>query len=151
FTIWVTPDEALLVLKFPSPSYEAVIEWLPPTDSEFVVNAAWPEPLTGMDPRVVSPSLNVMVPVSVPAPGVTTLTVAVKVTDWAETDEFGDEVTDVVVFGLFTSGAAPEEVLVLKFPSPAYAAVIEWPPKESDLVVVNVAWPELSVPVPSVV
>src|SRR4051812_50151391 len=33
-------------------------------------------------PRIVVPSLNVTVPVGVPAPGLETLTVAVNVTDW---------------------------------------------------------------------
>jgi hypothetical protein len=33
-------------------------------------------------PRVVEPSMNVTLPVGVPAPGVTTPMVAVKVTDW---------------------------------------------------------------------
>src|SRR5437899_4990846 len=37
-------------------------------------------------PKLVEPSLKVTVPVAVPAPGEVTLTVAVKVTDWPNTD-----------------------------------------------------------------
>ena len=40
-------------------------------------------------PRVVDPSLNVTVPVGVPAPGAVTVTVAVKVTDWPTFERIG--------------------------------------------------------------
>lgn len=89
----------VLLLKFPSPPYSAVIEWLPP-DSEFVVNAAWPEISVTAGPRGVVPSLNVTVPVGVPVPGTTTL------------DEMADELTAVVVFALFTF-CVSAEVLIL--------------------------------------
>src|SRR5881396_3211640 len=118
----------MLVLKFPSPPYEAVIEWLP-TDSELVVvNVAWPE-LSVPVPSVVLPSLNVTVPVGVPVPGAAALTVAVKVTDSPET-ELPDGLTDVVVSALLTVWVSVDEMLVLKFPSPPYVAVMVWSPTD---------------------
>jgi hypothetical protein len=48
------------------------------------------------------PSRNVTVPVGVPAPGATTLTVAVTVTDCPYTEGLAEEVTVVLVSGLFT-------------------------------------------------
>ena len=48
-------------------------------------------------PKVVEPSLNVTVPVGVPAPGDTADTWAVKVTDWPKTEGLADDVTDVVL------------------------------------------------------
>jgi hypothetical protein len=69
----------VLVVKFVSPPYTAVIE-CGPTASALVLNVATP-PLSVPVPIVVRPSLNVTVPVGVPAPGVTAATVAVKVTD----------------------------------------------------------------------
>ena len=44
-------------------------------------------------------------------PGLTTLTVAVKVTDWPDTEEFGDDATVVLVLALLTVCA---KVLALK-------------------------------------
>jgi hypothetical protein len=48
-------------------------------------------------PTVVVPSLKVTVPPGVPAPGATTLTVAVNVTDWPKTEGLADDATPVVV------------------------------------------------------
>ena len=56
-----------------------------PVDRDVVVNVAWPETRFGVN-RVVVPSLKETVPVGVPAPGATVLTVAVNVTDWPKTD-----------------------------------------------------------------
>src|SRR6266478_1658566 len=54
-----------------------------------------------------------------------------------------------VAVGLgMTVSVSTAEVLVLKLPSPLYTAVIEWVAAES-VEVVNVALPELSVPLPS--
>ena len=66
------------------------------------------------------PSRNVTVPVGVPAPGAIRVSVAVKVTDWPETEGFADEVTVVAELDLFTTCGLPvsEPVLPLKFPSP---------------------------------
>ena len=66
-------------------------------DSVDVVTVAMPLLLSGPVPNVVEPSLNVTVPVGVPAPGETTVTVAVKVTPWPNVDGFGDEFSVVVV------------------------------------------------------
>src|SRR3989442_15343950 len=54
-------------------------------------------------PSVVEPSLKVTVPVGLAAaalPGELTLTVAVKVTDWPETEGLVEEATTVVVSAL---------------------------------------------------
>src|SRR6266704_3339904 len=52
------------------------------TASVEVLNVAMPAELRATVVNVVVPSLKMTVPVGVPAPGATTLTVAVKVTDW---------------------------------------------------------------------
>ena len=57
-------------------------------------------------------------PVAVPAPGEVTLTVAVKVTDWPNTDGLAEEATVVVVETWFTVWVKFAEVLVLKLASP---------------------------------
>src|SRR5213594_302662 len=90
-----------LVLKFPSPLYAALMVWLP-TTSELVLNAAGPEPFTATGVRSVPSTVKVIVPVRVPAPGATALTVAVNVTDWPVTDGLPDEATAVVVLALLT-------------------------------------------------
>ena len=48
-------------------------------------------------PMVVAPSLNVTVPPGVPVAGATVATVAVKVTDWPNTDGLAGEAVTVVV------------------------------------------------------
>src|SRR5262245_22535192 len=106
----------VLVLKLPSPPYTAVIECEPTPNAE-VLNVACP-PLRVPDPSVAAPSLKVTDPLGVPLPGALALTVAVKVTDWPDTEGLLDETTVVVVFaGLFVSFKALE-VLVLKFALP---------------------------------
>ena len=59
-------------------------------------------PLSDTLRRVFVPSLNVSVPVGVPAPGATAATVAVNVTDCPRFEGLRDEVTVVVVPSLFT-------------------------------------------------
>ena len=88
-----------------------------PRDSEPVENVAWP-PLRVPVPSVFVPSLNVTVPVGVPAPGATALTVARKVTDWPEQDGFNEELLVVNVPALLTVCVKFAEVLVLKLESP---------------------------------
>src|SRR5207249_1283854 len=78
FTVWVSVLE-VLPLKVALPPYDAVIGCAP-TASVLVTNVAWPEAFRVPVPRVVGPSLNVTVPVGVPAPLVFAFTVAVKVT-----------------------------------------------------------------------
>jgi hypothetical protein len=89
-----------------------------PTASEEVANVALPE-LKAAVARVEAPSRKVTVPVGVPAPGATALTVAVKVTDWPNTDGFTDEVTVVELDALLTVWVTAADVLLLKFVSPA--------------------------------
>ena len=89
-----------------------------PTDSDEVANVALPE-LKLAVPSVAAPSRKVTVPVGVPAPGVTALTVAVKVTDWPNTDGFTDEVTVVELLALLTVCVMAAVVLPAKFVSPA--------------------------------
>jgi len=72
-----TPGDEL-TLKLPSPRYAAVIAWLP-TVSVLVENVAVP-PLRVPAPIMFEPSKKSTEPVGVPAPGLFTLTVAVKVT-----------------------------------------------------------------------
>ncbi len=68
-------------------------------------------------PIDVVPSRNVTVPVGVPAPGFTALTVAVKVTFWPNTDGLTEDVTVVDVLALFTV-CSTLPLLVAKFVSP---------------------------------
>ena len=87
----------MLVAKFVSPPYTAVMLCgLPATDNDELLNVATPA-LSVPVPRVVAPSLNVTVPVAVPLPGATAATVAVNVTDWPNTDGFTEDVKVVVV------------------------------------------------------
>ena len=90
-----------------------------PTANAEVVNVAIP-PLSVPVPTGLPPSRKVTVPVGVPAPGATGETVAVKVTDWPNTEGFADEVTVVAVSALLTTCGLPvsDPVLPLKFPSP---------------------------------
>jgi hypothetical protein len=68
-----------------------------PTDSVARANVAVPEPSSVPVPNVVVPSLNVTEPEGMPEAGDTTATVAVKVTDWPNTDGLAEEVRVVVV------------------------------------------------------
>jgi hypothetical protein len=80
---WLTvcvSAEDVLELKLPSPLYAPVMLWFA-TESAEVVYVALPDASTLTVLRVVAPSLKVTVPVGVPAPGLVTVTVAVKVTD----------------------------------------------------------------------
>ncbi len=72
--------------------------------------------------------MNVTVPVGVPDPGVTALTVAVKVTACPKTDGFAEELSAVVVDAWFTTWLSADEVLALKDVLPLYDAVTAWVP-----------------------
>jgi hypothetical protein len=89
-----------------------------PSAKAEVVNTAFPL-MRPPDPSTVRPSLNVTVPVGVPLPGATTLTVAVNVTDWPNTDGLCEELTTVELPALFTVWDSAGDVLV------AYAALPE--------------------------
>src|SRR5437773_1866632 len=113
FTVWVSVLE-VLPLKVALPPYDAVIG-CEPTASVLVTNVAWPEAFRVPVPRVVGPSLNVTVPVGVPAPLVFAFTVAVKVTGCPDTDGLIEETTPVVVPGsvVVVVGAAVVDVVVV--------------------------------------
>jgi len=64
-------------------------------------NVALP-PLSVPVPNTVAPFLNVTVPVGVPLPGATAVTVAVNITDWPNTDGLCEEITTVELPALFT-------------------------------------------------
>ena len=66
-----------------------------------VMNVAVP-PFRTAVPSVFGPSRNVTVPVGVPAPGATALTVAVNDTTCPAADGFGADVSVVVVEEAFT-------------------------------------------------
>ena len=83
-----------------------------------VVSVACPVASSVTEPIVVAPSLNVTVPVGVPAPGAEAVTVAVKVTDCPETDGLTEEASAVAVAALLTIWLRAAEVLVVKLPSP---------------------------------
>src|SRR5256885_10691493 len=123
FTVWVSTMEGL-GRKLVLPLYPAVIAWLP-ADSKFVLNAAVPA-LSVPVPTVVAPSLKVTVPVGVPTPGVTAVTVAENVTDWPYTDGLSDEPSAVSLLALLTDWVPTADVLLLKLVSPGYNAAIEW-------------------------
>ena len=69
-------------------------------------------------PSVVAPSMNVTVPVAVPAPGACTVTVAVNVTDCPTFDGFVEDVSAVAVSAFCTSWSRVFDVLALKLASP---------------------------------
>jgi hypothetical protein len=137
----------VLPAKLASPVYTAVIEWLP-VASALVVNVAAAEAFNAPVPSVVAPSLNVTLPVGVPA--IVEVIVAVNVTDCPNVDGLTDEMTAVTVAGKFTDCVTVFEVLAAKFASPGYVAVIGWFPV-ARVLVMNVATPTpFSAPVPNV-
>src|SRR5437016_1760816 len=93
-------------------------------------------------PNGVVPLKKVTVPVTVPAPGATAVTVAVKVTAWPGVDVLADVTRVVVVADLVTTCMITSEVLPAKLVSPLYTAEIERPPVAR--AVVRVALPLLT-------
>src|SRR6266516_4835510 len=85
--------------------------------------------------------VKVTVPVGVPAPGATALTVAVKVTIWPDTDGLTEEVTVVVLLALLTVWVNGEAVLYVAVPELSATGVWGVPS------IVNVTVP-LGVPAP---
>ena len=81
------------------------------------------------------------VPVGVPVPGDTTLTVAVNVTDWPYTDGLKDERSPVVVLPALTICDSCVAALPLKLPSPLYVASTVWLPTVANAFV-KIACPE---------
>ena len=82
-----------------------------------VVKVAWP-PLRLLVASAVAPSLKVTVPVGVPLPGATTLTLAVKITGWPNTVELVEELSATLLAFLLTVWLRAAEVPVLKLASP---------------------------------
>jgi hypothetical protein len=80
----------VLPVKFASPPYAAVIEWVP-TESDEVVNAACRLALSVLVPIGVLPSKNCTVPVG--SPVVELAAVAVKVTGLPNADGFREDAT----------------------------------------------------------
>lgn len=121
FTVWEKFDD-VLVLKLVSPLYTAVIWLWLPTLRLVVVHVAWPEPRVCVPQPVMvePPSRKFTVPLRAPEPGAVTLTVAVNVTDWPNTDGLGDgdEVTAVLVEAWFTVWVKLADVLPRKLASP---------------------------------
>ena len=80
-----------------------------PPDREELVSDAEPVESSAAEPRLAPPSLKVTVPVGVPAPGATALTVAVNVTARLRFEGLPDELSDVVVGALLTVIPVTEE------------------------------------------
>jgi hypothetical protein len=78
------------------------------------------------------------------------VTLAVNVTDCPKVEGFSEEVKVVVVVALLTTCFNAFDVLLAKFESPPYTAVIELVPTLR-VEVVKLAEPLLSVPVPNTV
>jgi len=68
-------------------------------------------PESAAEPSTVDPSRSDTVPVGVPAPGAIGFTVAVRVTDWPDTEVAGEIVKVVVVESCFTVCVTAVEVL----------------------------------------
>jgi hypothetical protein len=144
FTVCVSTDE-VLAASFVSPRY-FVTMLCDPIDSDDVVNVAWPADIVPV-PSIVLESLNCTVPVAVFG-----VIVAVNVTEWLIIDGFCDDASVVVVVARVIGFTICVSVLVLgaSFVSPRYFATMLWDPMDNDCVV-NVAWPDDIVPVPSIV
>jgi hypothetical protein len=82
-----------------------------PTERFVGEKVATPLALTGDEPRLVLPSLNVTVPVGVPVPDAG-VTLAANVTFCPRTEGLGDEVKDVDVPTILTVCISTDDVLV---------------------------------------
>src|SRR5437588_11918452 len=76
----------VVVARFQSSAHATVIVWLPIVSDEVEKVAVPPDSV--LLPMLTPPSENVTVPVGVPVPGATALTVAVNVTVWPNTVGF---------------------------------------------------------------
>src|SRR5438128_2500972 len=105
--------------------------------------------LTGL-PALLPSIWNWTVPVGVPEPGATAVTVAVKVAIWPAGAGLSDDMSVVLVDAWLTVWLVIDEELEAKVVSPLYTAEMAWGPAvRAD--VVKVAVPPLSVGVPIVV
>ena len=133
FTVCPSLSVPVLPEKFAVAAYTAVTACGDPaTVSVAVENVALPVPSSVTGGPTFDPSIaNCTVPVGVPPPDVT---VAVNVTICPYVDGFSDDITPVVVLAAFTVWVSAPDVLVLKFPSPLYVAVIaRLPPVRLDV------------------
>ena len=121
----------VLPVKFPSPLYVAATVWRPVLNPD-TSNVPMPEALMATGAWATLSTLNVNVPVRVPAPGATTLTVPVNVTDWPNNEGLIDELTAVVVPARLTVCVRSEEALPLKLASPLYATLTVCVPTLND-------------------
>src|SRR5262245_39381863 len=122
----------------------------PPAAAKLVVSVAVPPGPTATVPRITAPSLKVTEPDGAPAPGATAATVAVKVTARPVTAGLTDDARATAVAARLTVTAAAAEVLPVKPPVPAKAAVSAWLPTLGDTA--KTAWPlALTGTVPSTV
>src|SRR5438046_2615773 len=103
----------------------AVMLWLP-MDRLEVLHVATPAASAWAPQPVIelAPSLKFPVPVGVPAPAAAAVTVAVKLADCPITDGLAVDVSVLVVLVLLTTCVTVELVLVVKFVSPPYTAVM---------------------------
>ena len=69
-------------------------------------------------PKVVVPSVKVTLPVGIPEPGATAVTVAVNVTSWPAAEGLADDITAVLVDAWLTVWVAVDEVPEAKVVSP---------------------------------
>jgi hypothetical protein len=144
-TVWVSTGEVEPV-KLALPLYTAVREW-DPTPNALVVNVAVP-PESVAVPRRVAPSKKSTVPVGVPPPGATAVTVAVRVFACPKTDGSGADVRAVELAAWVTVWVSTGEVEPVKLALPLYTAVREWDPTPR-VEVARVAVPPESAAVPS--
>ena len=130
-----------------SPLYSAVKEWLP-TLSVAVVSTACPDPFTGEVPSVVTPSLNVTVPVGTRG-SCTSDTVAVRVTVLPYPEGFGllmrvvvedsvPSVTAMVTVAELESGVPALSVTVTVSANDGVAS------KSTAVLLATVIWPVLA-------
>ena|SRR5579863_7960228 len=121
------------------------MEWVPAARLDLLKVA---DPLERVAvPTIVDPSLNVTVPMGAEEPE--PVTWAVKTTACPYNEGFSEEDTEVVVGFLLTTWVIAVDVLAAKVASPAQAALIEWEPAAS-VVVVKLAAPLFVVLVPIV-
>jgi aromatic ring-cleaving dioxygenase len=92
---------AVLAMKFASPLYVAVMEWLPLVRAAVEMVAA--PAVNGTASRTVVPSLKVTVPVGIPAPGATGATTAVKLRLWPGRLGFAPEIMLVLLTAWLTT------------------------------------------------
>ena len=108
--------ELMLLARFVSPAYEAVIVW-PSTLNDEVVKEALPF-LSGVAvPKSVLPSQKETLAVGVPLPGAVAFTVAVNVSKWPDFTDV-DELVNVVVVAACATVCVVLTVLVTKFALP---------------------------------